>query len=85
MPCSPKLLNLVGLWRSAVLPLYNLVDGGEDVEDLAPPLACPQVSAKVIDKDKCRGGDEVVNSNTAQDRKASGWVGVGGEMEMELR
>ena len=39
------------------------MDGNEDVEDLDPLLALPahaKKSAKVIDKDKCRDGDECI-------------------------
>jgi hypothetical protein len=34
--------------------------GMKDVEDLDPLLASCQKSAKVIDKDKCSGGDEYI-------------------------
>ena len=45
------------------------MDEDEDVEDPCPTVslaAHAKNSVKAIDKDKCRGGDEVVNSNTAQ-------------------
>lgn len=48
------------------------MDDDEDVEDLDPTVSMPahaKTSANFIDKDKRRGGDGVVNSNSAQNTK----------------
>jgi hypothetical protein len=64
------------------------VDENEDVEDLDPTVSLlvhAKKSAKAIDKDKRRGGDEVVNSGTAQYKTLLVEFGVGGEIVKELR